>query len=63
MGKPTVRQRLAHWLRDADLASVRDSEALAWLPAGEQAAWRQLWSEVADLLNKAQDKHSGQAPR
>jgi tetratricopeptide (TPR) repeat protein len=32
-----VRQRLAHWQSDADLASVRAKEALAELPEGEAA--------------------------
>jgi tetratricopeptide (TPR) repeat protein len=45
-----ARQALAHWRRDADLAGVRDPEALARLPAAEQAAWRELWAEVEALL-------------
>ena len=45
-----ARQALAHWRRDAALAGVRDPEALARLPAAEQAAWRKLWAEVDALL-------------
>jgi hypothetical protein len=42
-------QRLRHWQADPDLASTRDA-ALAKLPAEEQAAWRQLWADVAAQL-------------
>jgi Flp pilus assembly protein TadD len=42
-----VRQRLAHWQADADLASVRDR--LNGLPDAERDAWRRLWEEVAAL--------------
>ena len=41
--------RLAHWLTDADFASVRDAKALATLPEAEQAAWTKLWGDVARL--------------
>jgi tetratricopeptide (TPR) repeat protein len=51
-----VRQRLAHWQGDADLASVRAKDALAKLPEGERKAWQKLWADVADLLSKAQGK-------
>jgi tetratricopeptide (TPR) repeat protein len=52
--------RLAHWQQDADLASVRDKDALARLPADERTAWRRLWSDVAALLvllHKTQSKN------
>jgi tetratricopeptide (TPR) repeat protein len=42
----TVRQRLARWQQDPDLAGVRDTAALAKLPAAERQAWQQLWQEV-----------------
>jgi serine/threonine protein kinase/tetratricopeptide (TPR) repeat protein len=45
-------QVLQHWPEDDDLAGVRDADALAKLPPDERAAWRDLWSKVADLLNK-----------
>jgi hypothetical protein len=54
--KQAVRQRLAHWQSDADLASVRAEDALANLPEGERKAWQQLWADVADLLRKAGGK-------
>jgi len=52
--KQAVRLRLTHWLRDADLAPVRDKEALARLPEGERAAWRRLWDDVEAQLKSAQ---------
>jgi serine/threonine-protein kinase len=54
---PAVRaealQALNHWREDADLAGVRDADALDQLPAGERAEWRQLWADVDSLLQKA----------
>jgi cytochrome c556 len=49
--KETVRQRLAHWQQDADLATVRD--ALDQLPETERPAWRQLWQDVEALRKRA----------
>jgi serine/threonine-protein kinase len=46
--KAAVRQRLAHWQRDAALASVR-GEAIERLPEDERAAWRRLWDDVEAL--------------
>jgi hypothetical protein len=54
--KQAVRQRLAHWQGDADLACVRAKDALAELPEGERKAWQKLWADVADLLSKAEGK-------
>jgi hypothetical protein len=48
-----VRQWLHYWQTDTDLAGVRDSAALAKLPADERAAWERLWADVAALLKKA----------
>jgi serine/threonine protein kinase/Flp pilus assembly protein TadD len=47
-----IRQRLCHWLRTDDLAGLRDREALARLPAGEQAACRRIWAEVTALYGR-----------
>jgi hypothetical protein len=47
-----IRQTLQHWLKDADLAGIRDPAAVAKLPAGEKEACKKLWAEVADLLTK-----------
>jgi hypothetical protein len=51
--RPLVRERLAHWQRDADLAGTRDPDALARLPEGERAAWRTLWADVDALARSA----------
>jgi hypothetical protein len=44
-----VRQRLAHWLQDPDLASVRDQASLQRLPWGERAEWLHLWEGATRL--------------
>jgi hypothetical protein len=41
------------WQRNPDLATVRDKEALANLPAAERTAWQQFWAEVETLPQKA----------
>jgi serine/threonine-protein kinase len=53
-----ARTVLRHWQKDSDLASLRDPAALAKLPAEEQKAFAQLWTEVAALL-----KNAGNRPR
>jgi hypothetical protein len=45
-----------YWQHDANLASIRDSAALAKLPEDEQKAFNQLWADVAVLLKKAEGK-------
>jgi len=44
-----VRQQMQHWLGDADLAGVRDREALIRLPEAERPEWHRLWDDVALL--------------
>src|SRR5262249_33309785 len=48
-----VTQNLQHWLKDSDLAGIRDEAALAKLPAEERAECAKLWADVAALLKKA----------
>jgi tetratricopeptide (TPR) repeat protein len=50
--KQAARQRLEHWQKDADLAGLRDAEALAKLPEAEREAWRGLWADVQALLDR-----------
>jgi tetratricopeptide (TPR) repeat protein len=50
--KQLVRQNLEHWRQDADLAGLRDQDAVAKLSAEEQEACRGLWAEVEALLQK-----------
>jgi hypothetical protein len=52
--KGLVRQGRRHWKDDADLAGLRDRGEPAKLPENEQTAWRALWAEVDELLEKAQ---------
>ena len=58
-GKPQdragVRKALLFWQNVADLASVRDAEALKTLPTDEQEAWRKLWVDVGNVFIKAGD--------
>jgi serine/threonine-protein kinase len=42
-----------HWQIDPDLAGIRDSDALARLPAEERLLWERLWSDVGALLPRA----------
>jgi tetratricopeptide (TPR) repeat protein len=48
-----VRQTLAHWQRDPDLAGIRDAAGVAWLPEAERIACRQFWADVDALLKRA----------
>jgi serine/threonine-protein kinase len=54
--RAAVREMMQHWQTDADLAGVRGPEALAKLPEVERRDWQKLWSDVADLLKRAQEK-------
>jgi hypothetical protein len=40
--------------KDADLAGLRDPDALAKLPEAEREPWQQLWTDVAALLKRAE---------
>jgi serine/threonine-protein kinase len=48
--RATVAKTLMHWLRDPDLASVRDAAALSGLPDDERQVWQSLWADVAGLI-------------
>ncbi len=47
----TIQERVAHFLRDPDLASVRDSKFLSRLSKGEQSLWQRFWNRVKKLKN------------
>jgi Flp pilus assembly protein TadD len=47
-----VQQTLQQWQADADLAGIRDPEALAKLPKEERDACRKLWAEVEAVRKK-----------
>jgi hypothetical protein len=55
-GRPVVEKQLALWLKDRDLAGVRDEPGLAKLPEKEREAWRKLWAEIAPLLKTVEQK-------
>ncbi len=54
--RKTVAETFRYWRQDADLAGLRDAAELAKLPAEEQKAFTQFWSDVVELLKKAQEK-------
>jgi WD40 repeat protein/serine/threonine protein kinase len=47
--RPNMMRDPSDWKHDPDLASIRDSSALARLPAEECKAFAQLWADVAKL--------------
>jgi serine/threonine protein kinase/tetratricopeptide (TPR) repeat protein len=47
-----VKQRLEHWRKDNDLASIRDVAQLDRLPAPEREECMKLWTDVDNLLKK-----------
>jgi hypothetical protein len=54
--RPVIQERLAHWLKDDDFASLRGMAAIDRLPEGERQPWRQLWADVEALRQRTQDK-------
>jgi tetratricopeptide (TPR) repeat protein len=52
--KQAVLRTLAHWREDADLAGIRDAEALVRLPEAEREAWKTFWADVEALHKRAQ---------
>jgi hypothetical protein len=47
---------MRQWRQDANLASVRDPEALAQLPDDERQDWRRLWDDVYQLLQELEGR-------
>src|SRR5262249_39622520 len=47
-------ETLRRWLRDPNLAGVRDERALGRLPPAEREAWRSLWSELGQALSRGE---------
>lgn len=50
---------MSHWQLTADLAAVRDKDALAKLPTAERAAFTKFWTDVAAVLTKLEQKGYG----
>jgi eukaryotic-like serine/threonine-protein kinase len=51
--RAVVVQTLKHWQEDTDLAGIRDEKELAKLPDEDRTAFKSLWSDVDQLLNRA----------
>jgi serine/threonine protein kinase/Flp pilus assembly protein TadD len=49
-----VQKQMKHWQTDADFAGVRGPEVLAKLPEAERQPWQTLWSDVAEMVTRAQ---------
>jgi tetratricopeptide (TPR) repeat protein len=47
--RTVIHRKMAHWLADADVRSVRETAELENLPADERAGWVKLWAEVREL--------------
>jgi tetratricopeptide (TPR) repeat protein len=60
--RAAAQRALRHWQQDADLAGVRDKQALAALPADERAQWQMLWAEVAGPLRRLDAAKPAAAP-
>ncbi len=56
-----VRDRLTHWKKDPDLASVRDPEWLAAMPMDDRKAWQAFWGDV-DAVLASVSQRAGQPP-
>ena len=50
--RAAVAKTLRHWQSDADLAGLRDPDALAKLPETERAECNKLWEDVNALLTR-----------
>jgi hypothetical protein len=51
-----LQRHLNHSQNDSDLAGIRDAASLAKMPAEERAACEKLWSDVAALSKKVEEK-------
>jgi tetratricopeptide (TPR) repeat protein len=61
--RTTVHRQMAHWLTDADLASVRDPAELAKFPLDERVGWAKLWTAVRDLRDATAPPEVAPPPR
>jgi Flp pilus assembly protein TadD len=50
--RANAQSKLKYWQQDANLASVRDPQALDRLPEDERTAWRALWRDVDELAKR-----------
>jgi serine/threonine-protein kinase len=61
--RAAIHKQLEHWQKDADLAGVRETAALARLPKAERDAWLDLWADVAALRARAQPQAKETRPQ
>jgi hypothetical protein len=52
VAKSRVRAVMDNWLRDPELAGVRQLAALAELPEHERHGWRKLWEDVETVRKR-----------
>jgi hypothetical protein len=53
-GRETLKQVLAHWLADPDLAGISEPDALNRMSDGERAQCVALWKAVDAVLQRVQ---------
>jgi len=58
-----VHLRMLHWLRDADLSSIRERESQEKLPIDERVAWVKLWTGVRELRDATRPPEPAPPPR
>jgi tetratricopeptide (TPR) repeat protein len=58
-----VRETVAHWQADSDLAGLRESSAMADLPADERIECLALWQAVGNLLRRALERPAEEPSR
>jgi tetratricopeptide (TPR) repeat protein len=61
--RAAVHRRIADWLTDADLASVREPAELEKLPLDERVSWVKLWTAVRDLRDATAPPEAAPPPR
>lgn len=61
--RDAVHRTMAHWLTDADLASVRERTELEKLPLDERVGWVKLWTEVRELRDATAPPEVAPPPR
>jgi tetratricopeptide (TPR) repeat protein len=61
--RAAVAKTLQHWQTDADLAGLRDQDALAKLPQTERAECNKLWADIGALLARANSKANEELSR
>jgi serine/threonine-protein kinase len=54
--RQVIAKQLMSWRQDADLAGLRDGEALKALPAEERQACERLWADVEAFVRQVQPK-------